>query len=63
MATINAGSDQLVVRNVERIKTLKSAMAKPGASAERKASLQAEYDRRMGELQTVKDALAQVDAL
>jgi hypothetical protein len=63
MAILNATPGQAAARNVERIKTLDKALVKPGASAERKASLQAERDRRMDELRTLKAALAEVDGL
>ena len=59
-AIINPTSDQKAIRNVERIKTLREAI-KRSKTPERTASLQSELDRRMGEVATLKAALAEID--
>lgn len=59
-AIINPTSDQKAIRNVERIKTLRDAIAR-AKTAERVASLQAELDRRMAEVASLKAALAEID--
>ena len=61
-ATINPTPEQKAIRNVARIKTLREAIAKAQAkgNAERVASLQAELDRRMSEVEELRAALAEV---
>jgi hypothetical protein len=58
-ATINPTPDQAVIRNIGRVKTLRDAIAKSEArgKSEKVASLQAELDRRMAELNELKAAL------
>lgn len=62
-ATINPTPEQRAVRNVGRIKTLRLAIAKAQAkgNTEKVASLQAEYDRRMAEVQDLRASLAELD--
>lgn len=59
-AVINPTPDQKALRTVGRIKTLRIALEKPGIKEERKASLQAELDRRLDEVESLKAALAEV---
>lgn len=61
-ASINPTTEQRAIRNVGRIKTLRLAIAKAKArkQPEREASLQAELDRRMAEVEKLKQALDEV---
>lgn len=59
-AGINASIEQKALRSVARIKRLDLALAKKGISEERKTSLQAEKDRRLGELKSLNDSLKDV---
>jgi hypothetical protein len=58
-ATINPTSEAQAMRDVERIKTLRIALAK--AKGERAESLQVELDRRLERVRSMKAALAEVD--
>lgn len=60
-AAINATPDRKALRNVGRIKTLRQAIER-AKTKERKASLQAELDRRLSEVQALREALDSVDA-
>ena len=61
-ATINPTPEQKAIRNVGRIKTLRTAIAKAEqkGNAERVASLNAELARRLDEVEALKAALAEV---
>lgn len=59
-ANINPTPEQKAVRTVARIPRLRQALAKEGISEERKASLQAELDRRIAEVSELKAALEAV---
>lgn len=61
-ANINPAPDQKVLRNIGRVRTLRTAIAKAHArgNAEREANLQAELDRRLAEVNVLK---AELDAL
>lgn len=58
-ATINPTKDELAIRNIGRIKTLKLAIekAKARGQTERLQSLHAEFDRRMAEANKLKAEL------
>lgn len=62
-ATLNPGPEALAMRNVGRIERLKQAIAKAEANgnSERVESLQAELDRRMAEVRTLRAALDSVE--
>lgn len=52
----NASPDQKINRNVDRINTLKLAISQTN-NIERKASLNAELERRQGEIQAIQDLI------
>lgn len=64
-AILNPTPEQKLARNTQRIARLKEAL-KVAKSDERKASLQAEIDRRRGEIEgyiaSAQQALADIDA-
>lgn len=60
-ADINATPDKKALRNVGRIHTLRQALEK-AKTPERRESLQAELDRRLAEVQSLREALDSVDA-
>lgn len=55
-ATLNANEGQIIARSIGRIPILKAALLKPSISDERKASLQAELDRRQTHLKQILEA-------
>ena len=61
-SVVNPTQDQLVLRNIGRIKTLRAAIEKNTArgNVEKVADLQAELDRRMVQVDAIK---AELDAL
>ena len=60
-AAINAGPEVKVLRNVGRIKTLRLAIAKRKGKGMDVESYEAELSRRLAEVQTLKEALAELD--
>lgn len=60
-ATVNASPETKALRNVGRIKTLRLAIER-AKTPERRAALQEELDRRVGEIDALRAALDSVDA-
>ncbi len=64
-AAINPGPEARALRNIGRIKTLRTAInkAESRGNAKKKASLQEELNRRLEEVRVLKEAIAEVDGL
>lgn len=62
VAAINATPDQKAMRNIGRVKTLRSAIekAEKKGQKDRVKSLNEELSRRMGEIQALKAALEEI---
>lgn len=62
VAAINATPDQKAMRNIGRIKTLRTAIQKAESRGQkdRVKSLNAELSRRMGEVEALKAALEEI---
>jgi len=61
-AAINPSAEQAAMRNIGRVRTLRAAIAKARSrgNTDREAQLQAELDRRLAEIATLKTQLESI---